>query len=761
MIANIEDEVVRIDACSAFDDSQTLLQLLSSAVKHTESGVVDVFRVLVREELSMIGQHAALYERLLHSALSLKVLVLCTTGGKPATQAMDGVVVPDAILNAGDRIRVLIVEDNIGVYFGADRGTPQALAVWPEDELGLRTMEIIEDVIKIPEVFSAIFESTKDKPHRAFSIGTRQAWFGRFPADAIADALREVGATITGGDSFSALERRPPEWETSDHLCGKYSEEDLLVEGVGLSTVYVDTKKSITNAMKWFGLKSGFSIPKRVARFDSAQVSAVGDLSEKLRFVDETVAVLVSKVEASDGFDDNEAEIIERAGIRLYRDDDRRQALKDARTALLESVIQTILRALSQEQAIAPYFGRLDKTIADIEPRSSEQIHLELEEKLLLSLADRLDSVKASAPKGFGMRMAKKFALLLAERWFQLLLMVGALVGLIGAVDHIFDEQIPNIIKDFAVFGPLRQEFRIASEIIFGLIVVVVIASAILLFYADSKIKEWGRRLNLSEVQRHLDVHEAFIRNVALNDWILSKTRRSAIEPLRLLRDAVLREVLSGLGGILIDDIKNQPLEYDTHSFNPAVRKTFQAGAHIGIFKNLPQVKKVLSKDIVWIIKRPIESHGYSLLGASAETVGPRIVNEVRERLERYVQSVFRYGVYSRNHLVDEYEGERERQKLMDEYWSDTDSINLLLNGIVLTKESEPIVQFIQAESLSQLDSALDRTVFVRFAPKTSKLDEVNISEDQRAILREVIFTRSAEIGGILRLIGYREGTIF
>jgi len=97
----------------------------------------------------------------------------------------------------------------------------------------------------------------------------------------------------------------------------------------------------------------------------------------------------------------------------------------------------------------------------------------------------------------------------------------------------------------------------------------------------------------------------------------------------------------------------------------------------------------------------------------------------------------------------------------MDQYWSDADSINALLNGIVLTKESEPIVQFIQAESLSQLDSALDRTIFVRFAPKTSKLDEVRISEDQRATLREVIFTRSAEIGGILRLIGYREGTIF
>jgi hypothetical protein len=211
----------------------------------------------------------------------------------------------------------------------------------------------------------------------------------------------------------------------------------------------------------------------------------------------------------------------------------------------------------------------------------------------------------------------------------------------------------------------------------------------------------------------------------------------------------------------LIDDAARQSFAYDNHSFNPAVRKTFQAGAHIGIFKNLPQVKKVLIRDIVCIIRRPIESHGYSLLGSGANAVGPRIVTEIRERLERYVQSVFRYGVYSKNHLVDENEGERERQKLIDQYWSDADSINALLNGIVLAKPTDPIVQFIQAESLSQLDVSLERAVFVRFAPRTSKLDELANSIEQRETLRDVIFTRSAEIGGLIRLIGYREGTIF
>jgi hypothetical protein len=297
--------------------------------------------------------------------------------------------------------------------------------------------------------------------------------------------------------------------------------------------------------------------------------------------------------------------------------------------------------------------------------------------------------------------------------------------------------------------------------VFFVAVVLALAVAASLLFYADSEIKKWGRSLRLAEMQTQTDAHEAFIRSVALNDWILSKTRRSAMEPLRLLRDSVLQEVARTLGEVLVDGSSSPPLVYDTHSFNPAVRKTFQAGAHIGIFKNLPQVKKVLSRDVVWIIRNPIESHGYSLLGSSAEVIGPRIVTEVRERLNKYVQSVFRYGVYSRNHLVDEHEGERERQKLIDQYWSDADLINDLLNGIVLTKATDPVVQFIQAESLSQLDASLESSVFVRFAPRTSKLDEVAASLDQRESIRDVVFTKSAEIGGVLRLIGYREGTVF
>jgi len=761
MITNIEEEVVVIDASLPLVANQTLVQMLSANISHTDSGVVDVFRVIVHENLSTIANHIELYERLLQSALAIRVLIRCTTGLRPAMEAMQGIVLPDIIMNAGDRLRMIVVEDFIGVYFGANRGSPEALAVWPDDPEGRRTLEIIDDALKIPEVFTAIFEKTKDVPFRAFSVGTRQAWFGRFPIDAIADVFKEVGLTITGGDSFSALERRPPEWSLPLHLCGKASESDLLKDGEGLAKMYAEAQKTVTTALRWFGLKSGYSIPKRIARFKAVQVTAASELSNQLRFVDQTVGALINAIEASDGFSDEEATLIEKAGIRLYREDDERDLYKNERANLLENVIETILTALSQEQSVAPYFGRLDKIIEQIEPRTNERVREEFQAKLLTPLTERLDDSGRTAPASWGMGVAQKLALFFAELWFKIALGVVGVVGVLGVLDIVFDERIPNLLEKSPALGGMREELRILAEVMFALFIIVAVGTAILFSYADAEIKKWGRAIGFNSVKTLVNEHEEFIRSVALNDWILSKTRRSATEPLRLLRDDVLREVMNSLKVALVDDAVNPPIEYDNYSYNPAIRRTFQAGAQIGIFKNLPQVKKVLSKDVVSIVRRPIESHGYSLLGSSAEAVGPRIVNEIRERLRKYMQSVYLHGVYSKNHIVDDNEGERERQKLMDVYWSDSDSINELLHGVVLTKETDPIVQFVQAESISQLDVSTARTIFVRFAPKTAKLEELAISTDQRETLREVIFTRSAEIGGVIRLIGYREGTIF
>jgi hypothetical protein len=83
-----------------------------------------------------------------------------------------------------------------------------------------------------------------------------------------------------------------------------------------------------------------------------------------------------------------------------------------------------------------------------------------------------------------------------------------------------------------------------------------------------------------------------------------------------------------------------------------------------------------------------------------------------------------------------------------------------MLNNVVLAPNTDPIVQFIQAETLVQLDGDIDKTRVVRFAPRPSRLADMFQSVDEKSLMAEVVFTRSASIGGVLRLIGFKEGAI-
>ena len=190
------------------------------------------------------------------------------------------------------------------------------------------------------------------------------------------------------------------------------------------------------------------------------------------------------------------------------------------------------------------------------------------------------------------------------------------------------------------------------------------------------------------------------------------------------------------------------------------MRSSNQAGAQVGIFRNLPLVNDILRTDVVKILQKPIESYAFALLGGNAEGIARKITEESEVPLEKYIRSLMRYGIYSRYHIVDTDEGAGLRQQLIDEYWSDNDSVNRMLNNVVLAPDADPIVQFIQAETLVQLDGDIDKTRIIRFAPRPSRLADMFQSADEKSRMAEVVFTRSASIGGVLRLIGFKDGAI-
>ena len=749
----IEEDVALLDLRGQEALGGSVRDYLSEAIVHTNSGVVDMFRVLVCDDFDKLGQHEALYKELLENALTLRVIVLVSTNGMSIAKASESARIPDVFSSSSGRLRFLVIEDEVGLYFATGRMTPQALAVWPDASGDPYALDIVADALVNPEVFSEVFEQTKDLPYQSFSVGTRQAWFGTVPTLAISDALTEVGKGIVGGDGFGALERRAPDWEIPAVLAGNAVEGDILTETGLLNTGYGDAQKAINQSLNDFAVKSNRLVVKRIVMFPQLQIGSANKTAESLHQLENVWTELVDQVDAGDGFGSDETRVIENAGIRLFRDDSNRSKLRDEVRNFFDGVVNSVVNGLRGGHSIAPYIERIDKSVVLLNPKTNEDIKASNAEFSLESNITTLRDAEKSAPKGFRMRAAVFFAMCLLRSWVMTLVGTAIAAGTIVAIADIWNlEFLGSAFRDGEIWDSL-------FEVVVVVLLAILAATAYLLWYATMRIRRWGNLLQIRQLQSLVNAHKAYVEKTVLNDWVLNKLRRSATEPTIRLKNC-LEELMEALKALLIDGSSRDGIESAIKSYNPSIRSSNQAGAQVGIFRNLPLVNDILRTDVVKILQKPIESYAFALLGGNAEGIAQKITDEATVPLEKYIQSLMRYGIYSRYHIVDTDEGAGLRQQLIDEYWSDNDSVNRMLNNVVLAPNTDPIVQFIQAETLVQLDGDIDKTRVVRFAPRPSRLADMFQSVDEKSLMAEVVFTRSASIGGVLRLIGFREGAI-
>ena len=749
----IEEDVAFLDLRGQEELDGSVRDYLAKAIVHTNSGVVDMFRVLVCDEFDKLSQHEPLYRELLENALTLRVIVLVSTNGLSLSKATETAKIPEVFNSSSGRLRFLVIEDEVGLYFETGRMTPQAIAVWPDASEDPYALDIVADALVNPEVFSEVFEQTKDLPYQSFSVGTRQAWFGTVPTLAISDALTEVGKGIVGGDGFGALERRAPDWEIPPVLAGSAVEGDILTETGSLETGYADTKKAINQSLNDFAVKSNRLVVKRIALFPQLQISSATRTADSLLHLENVWTNLVDQVDAGDGFGSDETRVIEGAGIRLFRDDSNRSKLRDEVRNFFDGVVNSVVNGLRGGHSIAPYLERIDKSVALLTPKTTEEIKDSYKELSLASKITVLQEAEKSVPKGFRMRAAVFLAKCLLRSWVMAVTGTLLVLGTIVAVGDIWNfEFLGGVFSDGKIWDSLFE------FVVVGLLVVLA-ATAYLLWHATMRIRRWGNLLQIRQLQSLVNSHRAYVEKTVLNDWVLNKLRRSATEPTIRLKNC-LEELMETLKVLLIDGSTRGGIDSVIKSYNPSVRSSNQAGAQVGIFRNLPLVNDILRTDVVKILQKPIESYAFALLGGNADGIAQKITEESEVPLEKYIQSLMRYGIYSRYHIVDTDEGAGLRQQLIDEYWSDNDSVNRMLNNVVLTSDTDPIVQFIQAETLVQLDGDIEKTRVIRFAPRPSRLADMFQSADEKSRMAEVVFTRSASIGGVLRLIGFKEGAI-
>ncbi len=749
----IEEDVTLLDLRVRGSLEGPVLKYLREAIVHTNSGVVDMFKVLVCDNFENLVQHQGWYQKLLEDPLTLKVIVLATTNGESIAKAMKAVQIPEVLRSNSESLRFLIIEDEVGLYFATGSMNPQALAVWPDATGEPYALDIVADALINPEVFSEVFEQTKNLPYQAFSVGTRQAWFGTVPTPAISDALTEVGKGIVGGDGFGALERRPINWEIPAVLAGDSVESDILTDTGSLSEGYSAALKSINQVLNDFAVKSNRLVVKRIALFPNRQIESASNTADKIDNLEKVWTELVDQVDASDGFGNDETHIVEGAGIRLFRDDANRSTLRGEIRVFFDIVVKSVVNGLRDGHSIAPYLERIDKSLERLRPKSKGEISEAYSEFSLGPKVAILRDAQSSVPKGFRMWLAVFLARCLLQSWAMMTAGLFLFFGTVIAIGDIWDlEFIGSTFQD-------GKSWDSVSEVVVAALLFFLAFSAYLLSHATGRIRRWGNQLQIHQLQGVVNSQRAFVEKTVLNDWVLNKLRRAAMEPIMRLKNC-LEDMMKTLQDLLIDGNTRQGIESFVWSCNPAIRSSNAAGAQVGIFKNLPLVNDILRIDVVKILQKPIESYAFAFLGGDADGIAHKITEEAAVPLEKYISSLMKYGIYSRYHIVDTDEGAVLRQQLINEYWSDNDSVNRLLKNVVLAPDAEPVVQFIRAETLVQLDGDIDKTRVVRFAPRPSRLDDMFQSADEKSRMANVVLTRSASIGGVLRFIGFKEGAV-
>ena len=307
-------------------------------------------------------------------------------------------------------------------------------------------------------------------------------------------------------------------------------------------------------------------------------------------------------------------------------------------------------------------------------------------------------------------------------------------------------------------FYPLPEIARksIARSVVVVCLLVTlgVVLVGVAFVVADNLIRAWSRKSGLLKVEKEVEAQKSFVERVALNEWVLSNTRRKAVDSLTQLR-RTLELIAESLKSHLIDNYEMlATINPDRTIPNPAVRKDLNDVAGAGAFRQLDRVVDIVRTDVSTIIENVMALKVYEFKGVSAN-VPEQIVASIEERLISYVGKLIELGpldfrlALSDPSLV-------KRKELSETYWTKVGQVTSAVEDTVLVAKEEQFVQFVHPDDLLQLDQQATTAVFLRFAPEPSRQNIKNRILD----VDNLLFTSKTACAGIFRLVGFRDSLV-
>jgi hypothetical protein len=744
--------VVRFDL---EEDGERLLEKsiedLQRAKAPANCSIFEARRVLLTAKSEDFHRYGEAVRRL--RLASSVVAVICVLRAAPTEAGPDSgpeVVIP-AILQ-DQRVAVIWVGDPCGTVWEVATGNSEAITNYPPDPDGEAALEELLSALEIPPVFDGVFDAAKanDCPVspalRVFVPGSSAPGIVE---TAEAFALQE----LTGrgdGDSQRARQKRPP---THPQIFdpGAPTTDFFTPDGsVGLHKAAVEgATEDAVAAIK--GLRSAY-FPSRSHRQEVA--GKVLEIPNALSGLREELVYLFERFEPTDGINEDEWDLIRRAGVtpKVYDDYDAQQ---EAGSDAADEVRQFAAKALRSTKALGPIVSQLRGLAHKATPRTSDETVREVKracpderiDGLRMQHRFKLPSTVASTAVllGFGATLVWWPGLLRVIP-VLLLLAASALLGhaaanadwsgwraFFNAVGRILQsaEFVPRVaafiggvvlgvIALEAVAGPsaLVEEGGVLGLRLACVVVSLVLLAAYVRLTWRAAVAAWVEDLKVSRVTvgaRHaleasesagdevlLDKTLSTARDVIANDWMSADVRRefkTVVERLLTALDRLRSELaqLQEENKKARQHVRGVPAP----AVNPAVRVELDPPtAHA-----VEEFEALVLEDYLDEIECTLHRAWPLLCAKAAQDAEEQMRESLRQWQPRYTKMLSDFGLLGEGPRFEQEtrgtlsaEGLARRYRLLEKLWR---GIRLDLLG-----DEEDLVQYCSSEHLRVLDQS-------------------------------------------------------
>lgn len=710
-----------------------------------EDGVVRPWNVV----LICVANELARYQQLLDSIL--------TNGSQPkvilfliGTQAEETLRLPNLLQEQRARCRVIFVGSMRGCEWEGSGHLPTGFIHWTEDPDGEANLRVLVNTLRDNLVYSRLFEATSERDVAAWSIGTKQSWFGHLPTRAIADVLHEACDELVGEAENNLILGWADDWHVPPELCGEEDRSDLLLDEPGmLGLAFRSLRERMSRLHRMLGTSGRQGAFRRVAEYPEHQQNEIKEISKELIALDDKALSLLRAIDPWDGIDLAEQRRLRAEGVSIEQDDKRLESYHAKSQMLDLEILRRIKHVFDSGYNLTSLEVQLGEVVERIQPRTREEIEQEYEKLALSSEAQRLTAMLPSAPSGQVIRIGRMVARILQPAWSRVLLVLTVILLAGGAVVLAVQDGSNGLLDSLP--DPARSLAARASILVLIGVILATAALVSLFFVADEKIRAWGRRVRLRESASRVETMKRFLERAIWNEWVLHPVRRKAAEHHKLLLDSLklCAEDIRRLMHNRHDDLERELV--DQTSTNPAVLRDLDIG-ETGTYAQRPQVVKLLKKEVTTRLKNTLELKMPSLGAVSAEKIPAEIAERVSRDIDHLIMQVARHGPLSPK--VEITAGALdERQKLIENYWTRFDRVREAVKESVLLGADSGIIQFIRPSQISSLDQSGDAMILVRFAPEASRKQ---INAERNGELVDLVYTNETVCAGVVRLSAFR-----